>query len=97
MPSLTPFSEGAAIGLLNVVLALATAVGIVFSGPLVGDSPIRSFPVTALAGLVAALLPGIKTWTQSQGALGAPFASREVNAHAWMSVSIGQVPVGIGG
>ncbi len=32
--SLTPFSEGAAVGLLNAALALATAVGIVASGPL---------------------------------------------------------------
>lgn len=38
--SLTPFSEGAAVGLLNAALALATAVGIAVSGP-----PPQEFPM----------------------------------------------------
>ena len=65
---LTPFSEGAAVGLLNTALALATALGIVFSGPLVAHWGYKTVPVTALAGLVAALFLGINTWTQSRGA-----------------------------
>jgi MFS family permease len=65
---LTPFSEGAAVGLLNAALALATAVGVVFAGPLVARSGYETIPATALAGLVASLLLGISTWTQSRGA-----------------------------
>jgi MFS family permease len=61
---LTPFSEGAAVGLLNAALALATAVGIVFSGPLVAHWGYKTIPATALAGLVAALFLGINTGTQ---------------------------------
>ena len=54
--SLTPFSEGAAVGLLNAALALATALGIVCSGPLVAHWGYVSIPVMALAGLLIALL-----------------------------------------
>lgn len=68
---LTPFSEGAAVGLLNAALALATAAGIVFSGPLVDRWGYKTIPVTALAGLAAALFLGINTWTHSRGAPGA--------------------------
>ena len=56
--SLTPFSEGAAVGLLNAALALATALGIVCSGPLVAHWGYVSIPVMALAGLLIALLLG---------------------------------------
>jgi MFS family permease len=62
---LTPFSEGAAVGLLNAALALATAAGIVFSGPLVAHWGYKTIPMTALVGLAAALLLGINTWSQS--------------------------------
>ena len=62
---LTPFSEGAAVGLLNAALALATAVGIVVSGPLVAHWGYESIPATALAGLAAALWLGIHTWRQT--------------------------------
>src|SRR5262249_48985486 len=62
---LTPFSEGAAVGLLNAALALATAVGIVVSGPLVARWGYASIPSTALAGLAAALWLGIHTWRQT--------------------------------
>ena len=64
---LTPFSEGAAVGLLNAALALATAVGIVFSGPLVAHWGYKTIPVTAIAGLAAALFLGINTWTETGG------------------------------
>lgn len=53
--SLTPFSEGAAVGLLNAALALATAVGIVVSGPLVDRWGYVTIPATALAGLTVSL------------------------------------------
>ena len=65
---LTPFSEGAAAGLLNAALALATAVGIVVSGPLVAHWGYETIPATALAGLGAALWLGIHTWRQSRDA-----------------------------
>ncbi len=56
--SLTPFSEGAAVGLLNAALALATAIGIVCSGPLVGHWGYATIPVTALAGLIVSVVLG---------------------------------------
>ena len=56
--NLTPFSEGAAVGLLNATLALATALGIVCSGPLVAHWGYVSIPVMALAGLLIALVLG---------------------------------------
>jgi MFS family permease len=59
---LTPFSEGAAVGLLNAALALATALGIVVSGPLVAHWGYETIPATALVGLTAALWLGIHTW-----------------------------------
>ena len=61
---LTPFSEGAAVGLLNAALALATAVGIVFSGPLVAHWGYKTIPVTAIAGLAAALFLRINNQTR---------------------------------
>ena len=66
---LTPFSEGAAVGLLNAALALATAVGIVFSGPLVAHWGYQTIPATALVGLAASLLLAMSTWRQSRDAL----------------------------
>ena len=63
---LTPFSEGAAVGLLNAALALATAVGIVFSGPLVANWGYKTIPATALAGLAASLWLGFENWTESR-------------------------------
>lgn len=54
--SLTPFSEGAAVGLLNAALALATALGIVCSGPLVARWGYVTIPATALAGLILSVL-----------------------------------------
>ena len=68
---LTPFSEGAAVGLLNAALALATAVGIVFSGPLVANWGYKTIPATALAGLAASLWLGFEKWTQSRRGSGA--------------------------
>ena len=56
---LTPFSEGAAVGLLNAALALATAAGIVLSGPLVAHLGYATIPATALAGLAVSLLLAI--------------------------------------
>ena len=56
--SLTPFSEGAAAGLLNAALPLATAVGIVASGPLVQCWGYATIPATALVGLVLSILLG---------------------------------------
>ena len=52
---LTPFSEGAAVGLLNAALALATAIGTIISGPLVHHWGYGIIPLTALAGLVISL------------------------------------------
>jgi predicted MFS family arabinose efflux permease len=68
---LTPFSEGAAVGLLNAAFALATAVGIVFSGPLVANWGYKTIPATALAGLAASLWLGFEKWTQSRRGGGA--------------------------
>ena len=65
---LTPFSAGAAVGLLNAALALATAVGIVLSGPLVAQWGYKTIPATALAGLAASFLLGIHTRTETRGA-----------------------------
>ena len=56
--SLTPFSEGAAVGLLNAALALATALGIICSGPLVGRWGYATIPATALGGLVVSVILG---------------------------------------
>ncbi len=57
--SLTPFSEGAAVGLLNAALALATALGIVVSGPLVARWGYETIPATAIAGLAVSLWLGM--------------------------------------
>ena len=65
---LTPFSEGAAVGLLNAALALATAVGIVLSGPLVAHWGYETIPATALAGLFLSLLLAINPRTQNRRA-----------------------------
>jgi len=78
---LTPFSEGAAVGLLNAALALATAVGIVLSGPLVDRWGYKTIPVTALAGLAAALFLGINTWTQGRGTPAAPTPGKLQREH----------------
>jgi MFS family permease len=53
---LTPFSEGAAVGLLNAGLALATAIGTIISGPLIHHWGYATVPVMALAGLLTSLL-----------------------------------------
>jgi MFS family permease len=74
--SLTPFSEGAAVGLLNAALALATAVGIVVSGPLVAHWGYKAIPMTALAGLAAALFLGINTGAQDGPAADAPLSEK---------------------
>ena len=52
---LTHFSEGAAVGLQNATVALATVAGIVFTGPLVARWGYEAIPATALAGLAASL------------------------------------------
>ena len=57
--SLTPFSEGAAVGLLNAALALATALGIVVSGPLVARWGYATIAAMAIAGLVISLWLGM--------------------------------------
>jgi predicted MFS family arabinose efflux permease len=54
--------------LLNAALALATALGIVLSGPLVAHWGYETIPTTALAGLLLSLLLAINTSTQSDGA-----------------------------
>ncbi|MGH7069253.1 MAG: MFS transporter [Acetobacteraceae bacterium] len=53
---LTPFSEGAAVGLTNAALALATAIGTLISGPLVHRWGYGTIPMMALSGLVISLL-----------------------------------------
>lgn len=53
---LTPFSEGAAVGLTNAALALATAIGTIISGPLVHQWGYGTIPMMALAGLAISLL-----------------------------------------
>jgi len=63
---LTPLSEGAAVGLLNAALALATAVGIVLSGPVVAHWGYGTIPATALVGLAAALFLASGTLSQSR-------------------------------
>ncbi len=65
--SLTPFSEGAAVGLLNAALALATALGIVVSGPLVARWGYQTIPATAIAGLAVSLWLGMDPRTRSRG------------------------------
>jgi MFS family permease len=70
--SLTPFSEGAAVGLLNAALALATALGIVCSGPLVARWGYAAIPATALAGLVLSVALGRSPRPPRAGAAGAP-------------------------
>lgn len=70
--SLTPFSEGAAVGLLNAALALATALGIVCSGPLVARWGYAAIPATALAGLVLSVALGRSPRAPRAAAAGAP-------------------------
>jgi predicted MFS family arabinose efflux permease len=50
-----PFSEGAAVGLLNAALVLATLLGVVLSGPWVAHWGYATIPAMALAGLAASL------------------------------------------
>ena len=57
---LTSLSEGAAVGLLNSGLALATAMGVALSGPLVARWGYQTIPAIALAGLAASLFLGLK-------------------------------------
>ena len=70
--SLTPFSEGAAVGLLNAALALATALGIVCSGPLVARWGYAAVPATALAGLVLSVALGRSPRPPRAAPAGAP-------------------------
>jgi MFS family permease len=53
---LTPFSEGAAVGLLNAGLALATAIGTIVSGPIIHRCGYAAIPLMALTGLLISLL-----------------------------------------
>jgi len=53
---LSPFSEGAAIGLFNASLALATVIGTFASGPLVRWWGYYTIPIIALLNLLAAIL-----------------------------------------
>jgi MFS family permease len=64
---LTPFSEGAAVGLLNAALALATAIGTIIIGPLVHQWGYGTIPVMALLGLVISLLLAIDKRASSGG------------------------------
>ena len=65
---LTHFGEGAAVGLQNATVALATVVGIVFTGPLVARWGYGAIPATALAGLTASLLMDNNIWRDSKHA-----------------------------
>ena len=53
---LTPFGEGAAMGLLAATNALATVAGTFLGGPVVEALGYRIVPLIALAGLVGAEL-----------------------------------------
>ncbi len=70
--SLTTFSEGAAVGLLNAALALATALGIVVSGPLVARWGYQTIPATAIAGLAVSLWLGMDTRNRGTPETGRP-------------------------
>jgi MFS family permease len=58
---LTPFSEGAAMGMLNAALALATAIGTIITGALVHLWGYGAVLEVAFAGLVVSLLLRIET------------------------------------
>lgn len=57
---LAPFSEGAAMGLFNASLALATVIGAFASGPLMSALGFRSIAWTGVIGLLLAILAGLK-------------------------------------
>lgn len=57
---LTPFSQGAAMGLFNAALAGATVIGTLISGPMVEKFGYAVIPLLALAGLVAAMGFGLR-------------------------------------
>lgn len=57
---LTPFSQGAAMGLFNAALAGATVIGTLVSGPLVEKYGYAAIPAMALVGLAAAMTFGLR-------------------------------------
>lgn len=57
---LAPFSEGAAMGLFNAALALATVIGAFASGPLMAAFGYRSIAVMALVGIGLSIVLGWK-------------------------------------
>ncbi|AOV17653.1 hypothetical protein BJI67_11810 [Acidihalobacter aeolianus] len=56
---LAPFSEGAAMGLFNASLALATVIGAFASGPLMAALGFRSMAWMGVAGLALSILSGL--------------------------------------
>jgi MFS family permease len=56
---LSPFSEGAAVGLFNASFALATVIGAFASGPLMAALGYRSIAWMGALGLVLAILSGL--------------------------------------
>ncbi len=57
---LAPFSEGAALGLFNASLASATVIGTFVSGPLVRAFGYAVIPAVAIAGLLIAIVLGLR-------------------------------------
>ncbi len=57
---LTPFSEGAAMGLFNAALASATVVGTFASGPLLHSFGFVAVPIMAVAGIAVSIVLGLR-------------------------------------
>lgn len=57
---LAPFSEGAAMGLFNASLALATVIGTFLSGPLLHSYGFAVVPVMALLGIALSIALGVR-------------------------------------
>lgn len=64
---LAPFSEGAAMGLFNAALALATVIGAFASGPLMAAFGYRSIAVMALLGIAVAIGLGWRLTPHTSG------------------------------
>ncbi len=57
---LAPFSEGAAMGLFNAALALATVIGAFASGPLIAALGFGTIGWTGIAGIIVAIAIGTR-------------------------------------
>lgn len=57
---LAPFSEGAAMGLFNASLALATVIGAFASGPLIAALGYRGLAWMGIVGLALAIITGLR-------------------------------------